>query len=84
MHALQDTGFDIDQVLIDVHDLPLDHNELAMICTDDTIVIHTDENRARKRLFDPESSFERHNIPRRAGKKDCARFYHCHRLPSCE
>ena len=49
-----------------------DHNELAFICTDDTILIHTDRDRACQRVRDLESTFERHNILRRADKDETA------------
>ena len=46
LHALIETGLPTEQILCDMHVLPKDHSELALICTDDTILIHHSKQQA--------------------------------------
>ena len=72
LHALVHTGFPVENIISDLHVFPLDHSELALICTDDTILIHHSKPQALQRLKALEESFVEHGIPRRADKDETA------------
>ena len=66
--ALLATGMSEEHILSDLHVLPRCHDELALIATDDTILIHTDRSQGLKRVEELESIFNLYGIPQRVDK----------------
>ena len=52
----------------DLHPPPQTHEEFALVCTDDTILFHTDRSLGIKRLQQLDDSFDVLGIPRQANK----------------
>ena len=80
--ALTDTGFSEDSILSDLHPVPLDSSEIASVCTDDTVFMHTCAEQGRLRLCALDLSFADKGIPRRVDKdeslKDSITALGCH------
>ena len=70
MSALLATGMPEEHILSDLHTLPRVHDELALIATDDTILIHTDRAQGLKRVEELEAIFELYAIPQRVDKDE--------------
>ena len=68
--ALLATGLAEEYILSDLHPLPECHNELALIATDDTILIHTDRDEGLKRIDELEGIFKLYGIPQRVDKDE--------------
>ena len=68
--ALIGTGLPEEHILSDLHPFPECHDELALIATDDTILIHTDREQGLRRVKELEAIFKTYGIPQRVDKDE--------------
>ena len=68
VRLLTNTGFPMEAILSVDHDLPKTWDEVALIATDDTILIHKSRDAAKSRLKKLDASFARSGVVRNAGK----------------
>ena len=76
------TGFPEEHILSDLHTLPECHDELGLVCTDDTILIFTDWKQGLQRLAELENIFRHLGIPQRFDKDEAVQERYSYRLPS--
>ena len=65
---LQTTGFPLEQVICDSEPPPENCDEVATVCTDDTIMFHTDPMLGKSRLDAFDDALQFHGVPRRKDK----------------
>ena len=68
--ALLATGLPEDHILSDLHPMPECHDEIALIATDDTILINTNREQGLKRVKELEGIFKLYGIPQRVDKDE--------------
>ena len=68
MGLVRHAGLLEEQVLCDTQPPPEAQDEMAVVCTDDTIFIHTDSEQALKRLDAFDSAFDLFGVPRNRDK----------------
>ena len=68
--ALLPTGLPEEHIFSDLHTLPECHDELALIATDDTILVHTNRDQGLRRVEELEDIFKLYGIPQRVDKDE--------------